>query len=193
MIAILDVAPVVHGFTADIGYTFCVDDTPTELSQAFAALREVRALIPPHVARGDTMRSIYLRVGRLLRQRGYDECHRRYPFRALGHRVTRLAPRVRELSVGGFGLSSALGVLGTELVSRLPAAEKLSPLFRDAARVEHRLEPGVWAIEPHLAASTFGAKFEELLVVEDRRAYWLDDALPHVNPLRDHLNQETGS
>lgn len=42
--------------------------------------------------------------------------------------------------------------------------------------VSHRgLKTGVWAIEPHLRADGWGAKFEELLVVEDGRAYWLDD------------------
>jgi len=30
-------------------------------------------------------------------------------------------------------------------------------------------------IEPHIRAGEFGAKFEELLIVEPGRAYWLDD------------------
>lgn len=38
---------------------------------------------------------------------------------------------------------------------------------------------GLWAIEPHIGAQGFGAKFEELLVVEPDRAFWLDDDVPH--------------
>ena len=39
----------------------------------------------------------------------------------------------------------------------------------------HGPKTGVWAIEPHIRAGEFGAKFEELLIVEPDRAYWLDD------------------
>lgn len=40
--------------------------------------------------------------------------------------------------------------------------------------------PGLWAVEPHLGFAGVGAKFEELLVITDDDAYWLDDDLPHV-------------
>jgi hypothetical protein len=43
---------------------------------------------------------------------------------------------------------------------------------------------GVWAIEPHLGGKGFGAKFEEILVVEDGRARWLDDEVPHAKEKR---------
>jgi hypothetical protein len=35
-------------------------------------------------------------------------------------------------------------------------------------------------VEPHLGLGDVGAKFEELLVVTEDDAYWLDDDLPHV-------------
>jgi hypothetical protein len=35
-------------------------------------------------------------------------------------------------------------------------------------------------VEPHLGFRGVGAKFEELLVVTEDSAYWLDDDLPHV-------------
>jgi hypothetical protein len=53
-------------------------------------------------------------------------------------------------------------------ISRLLYPETLGPLH-------HGPKTGVWAIEPHLRAGDFGCKFEELLVVEKDRAYWLDD------------------
>ncbi|OXH82904.1 Xaa-Pro aminopeptidase, partial [Burkholderia multivorans] len=39
---------------------------------------------------------------------------------------------------------------------------------------------GLWAVEPHLGFAGVGAKFEELLVITEDDAYWLDDGLPHV-------------
>ena len=40
--------------------------------------------------------------------------------------------------------------------------------------------PGLWAVEPHLGFRDVGAKWEELLVVTDTDAFWLDDDVPHV-------------
>ena len=41
------------------------------------------------------------------------------------------------------------------------------------------MQPGLWAVEPHVARDTTGAKFEEILVVTGERAYSLDDDLSH--------------
>jgi hypothetical protein len=46
--------------------------------------------------------------------------------------------------------------------------------------VARRATPGLWAVEPHVAIDGVGAKFEELLVVTDSGAHWLDDDVPHV-------------
>ena len=40
--------------------------------------------------------------------------------------------------------------------------------------------PGLWAVEPHIGFRDVGVKFEELLVVTEDDAFWLDDDLPHV-------------
>ena len=37
-----------------------------------------------------------------------------------------------------------------------------------------------WLVEPHYACDAFGAKWEEILVIEDGRARWLEDDPPHV-------------
>ena len=39
---------------------------------------------------------------------------------------------------------------------------------------------GPRAVEPHLGFAGVGAKFEELLVITEDDAYWLDEDLPHV-------------
>jgi Xaa-Pro aminopeptidase len=180
MVGILDVAPIVDGHTGDIGYTFrCPGGgADPEYDRALATLREVRALIPARIGAGDTMRAIYLAVDRLLADRGFDSRHALYPFGVLGHRIERMAPRARDPRIGGFGLAAALQLVGGQLVSRLPGVRRPSPLW--TAESERRPEPGLWSMEPHLGARAWGAKFEELLVVEERGAAWLDDDLPHV-------------
>ncbi|MFJ8045942.1 M24 family metallopeptidase [Kitasatospora sp. NPDC096147] len=44
----------------------------------------------------------------------------------------------------------------------------------------HRLPPGLWAVSPRLAFRGVGVAFEELLVVTEDSACWLDDDLPHA-------------
>ena len=39
---------------------------------------------------------------------------------------------------------------------------------------------GIWALEPHIGRDGVGVKFEELLVVTEDDAYWLDDHLLHA-------------
>jgi hypothetical protein len=54
------------------------------------------------------------------------------------------------------------------------------PLWNDSSFTDYPATPGLWAIEPHIGLDGVGVKFEELLVVTDDDAYWLDDDLPHV-------------
>jgi len=55
----------------------------------------------------------------------------------------------------------------------------LSPNWNHARQSDIATPDGLWAIEPHVARDGFGAKFEDLLVVQDGQAWFLDDALPH--------------
>jgi hypothetical protein len=47
-------------------------------------------------------------------------------------------------------------------------------------RPDHPATPGLWAVEPHFGLRGTGVKFEEILVVTENDAHWLDDDLPHV-------------
>jgi len=88
----------------------------------------------------------------------------------------------------GFGLGSGVGLLAQTAISRVPARlARLAPRLRQGSPFcntgpgsDLPPEPGLWAFEPHIARGGVGAKWEELLVIEPRRAYWLDDDLPHV-------------
>ncbi|MGW2395718.1 M24 family metallopeptidase [Kitasatospora sp. NPDC001664] len=45
-----------------------------------------------------------------------------------------------------------------------------------------RLPPGLWSIAPRVAFRGVGVAFEELLLVTEDAACWLDDELPHARP-----------
>ena len=190
MAAILDVAPIREGYAADIGYSFCLGQNPV-LAQAQADLEDFRSLILEGVNAGQSLGDVYRAVEDMLNDLGYRNCHRHYPFGVLAHRVYRQPPlAIANKRILGFGATVAGGLLGQIAASRLPAAikDKLplslarqgTPICNVGPGSEARPEAGVWAFEPHIAKGDVGAKWEELLVVDDTRAFWLDDDLPHV-------------
>lgn len=173
---ILDVAPVVDGYAADIGYAGCLGEHPVQ-SRLLDDLVAHRALILEGVNAGRTLRAIYQDVDALMERQGYDNRHRCYPFGVLAHRVDRLEGPGARMAFGGFGLRS-LGALARSFTAGRVGGT--SPLWGPTAASDHAPTPGLWAVEPHVGYGEVGAKFEELLVVTEDGAFWLDDDLPHV-------------
>ncbi len=172
---ILDVAPIVDGAVADIGYAGCLGEHPLH-ARMCADLLAHRALILAGVQARHTLAAIYADVDRLAADQGWVNRHRRYPFGVIAHRVDPIA-RARQTTVAGFGIS-ALRSLGAALAGRRAG---WSPFWNGGRRSEHPPTPGLWAVEPHLGHGGVGVKFEELLVIhDDGRAAWLDDDVPHV-------------
>lgn len=187
MAAILDVAPIVDGYAADIGYSFACGDNP-ELERLQDDLCDFRTVILDRVNAGESLAEIYRAVEDLLADKGLRNCHRHYPFGVLAHRVYH-QPKVPlgQTRLLGFGLSAGMGLLAQTVLNRAPerVASLLrlrqgSPFCNTGPGSDAPPEPGLWAFEPHVARGDVGAKWEELLVVENKRAYWLDDDLPHV-------------
>lgn len=174
---VLDCAPVVDGYTADIGYGGTLGENPVwqRIDQDLGAYRE---LILAEVRARKPLNEIYRSVDTLIARHGWDNRHRVYPGRVIGHQVTRTTTRgPAGVTVFGFGVRT-LQTLGRELIG-----ERLhgrSPLWADGRSSRHAPTPGLWAVEPHIGFRDVGLKFEELLVVTDDDAYWLDDDLPHV-------------
>ena len=104
--------------------------------------------------------------------------HKAYPFEVLAHRVEKLGARDSGLSIARFGVRNILTLTRNALLTGRRAG--WSPLWSSNSRSAHAPTPGLWAVEPHLGWRGVGAKFEELLVVTEDDAYWLDDDLPHV-------------
>ncbi|MGW1140053.1 M24 family metallopeptidase [Streptomyces zhihengii] len=178
---VLDCAPVADGYTADIGYAGKLGDNPV-WDRIALDLGEYRELIVREVRARRTLAEVYAAVDALIARHGYDNRHRVYPGRVIGHQVTRTTSRgPAGVNVLGFGVRT-LQTLGRELVG-----ERLhgrSPLWADGRASRHAPTPGLWAVEPHIAFRGVGLKFEELLVVTEDDAYWLDDDLPHVRRLK---------
>ncbi len=175
---ILDCAPTVNGYTADIGYAGVLGSNPA-LDRLMDDLAPHRQLIVDMVRQRHLMSDVSAAIDRLCAQQGNDPRHHAYPFSVLAHRVERLPgrPVAPKFSIGRFGLRNVLA-LGREALQG--AREGWSPLWASHQRSAHPPVPGLWAVEPHLGRGDVGAKFEELLVITENDAFWLDDDVPHV-------------
>lgn len=185
-VAILDVSPVVDGYIGDVGYAVSIEPNET-LERAKAFQLTLRQDIPAMFASAMTPAEIWAEVDRRVLDAGFDNVHAKYPHCVLGHRVFKVKPRQGRhwrMGWGGFGWFSL--ETNFELFKMGPSAA-LGP-----EHVGNKL--GLWAIEPHIGWQTGGCKFEEILVVEEGRAHWLDDDVPHVREAAAryaHAAQET--
>lgn len=158
---ILDVAPIYQGYTSDIGFTSSLGENP-EMEQAKKFLLRIREEIPSKFQSGQTGGEIWKWIESEIEGHGYENAYRKYPFSVVGHRVHKVpewSPRLKYMRFGWQSLWS--------IASRGVFGQLLNQNFEGDLK-------GLWAIEPHLSAKTFGAKFEEILVVTENEAYWLD-------------------
>jgi len=175
---IVDLAPVVDGYCSDIGYSSVVgaNDVYDELLAGLAPMREQ---LLAGVRAGRTLRDLYGELDEVIADHGWVNCHQEYPDRALGHRVMRLGPDSDNAPpIPGFGVAAGEGLVAA--IMDAVEHDTCWPIWNDGERADHRPTPGVWAVEPHIGRDGVGAKFEELMVVTEDDAYWLDDDLPHV-------------
>jgi len=178
---ILDCAPVVDGYTADIGYAGCLGAN-ADFDRIITDLAEYRGLILDLVRQRTHLREVYQAVDRLIAQQGYENRHKVYPGQVIAHQVWHLRSRLpRRVYLARFGIRS-LYTLERELIAA--RRQGRSPLWAGGPASDHPPTPGLWAVEPHIALDGVGVKFEELLVVTEDDAFWLDDDLPHVRRWR---------
>jgi hypothetical protein len=177
MPVILDVAPVRNGVIADVGYATCVGHNAI-LEQLLDDLMAHRELIVRLIRERRPMAEVARAVDQLCMKQGVEPRHKAYPFKVLAHRVAKLEHPSKPRFVARFGLNATRNLILDQV--RSGKQEGWSPLWSIDRRSEHAPVPGLWAVEPHLGFHGVGAKFEELLVITEDDAYWLDDDLPHV-------------
>jgi Xaa-Pro aminopeptidase len=182
MPVILDAAPVYRGYTVDTSYSTSFGDNP-RVRELLAALRPLRELILARVRERATFRAIAREVDDEIKRLGYENCHKKHIAFVLGHRVTQVPDSWwHRRRIWGLGVPQAWYFISRTLgASRghgpLPHG---SPNWNHTRSSDHAPTPGLWAVEPHLGKDGVGAKFEEILVITEDDAYWLDDdGLPH--------------
>ncbi len=175
---IIDLAPVVRGISTDIGYS-CVLGDNAMFNDLDRVLPRIRSFLLEGIRAGEPLLTLYRELDFLLAQRGWENCHRHYPDRALGHMVFPVgAEPGRPSPLPGFGTAAAEGLLAAGVVA--VEGGTAYPVWNDTSFSKYPASPGLWAVEPHIGRHGVGVKFEEILVVTEDDAFWLDDHLPHA-------------
>lgn len=179
MPVVLDAAPIYQGYTVDTSLAIAFGENRRQ-RELVRALQPLRELILKRVRERATFRAIAREVDEEIRRLGYENCHRKHIAFVLGHRVTQVPDTwLQRRRIWGLGLPQAAYFVGKTF-----AAQKLggtdSPNWNHTRSSDHPPAPGLWAVEPHLGKDGVGAKFEEILVITEDDAYWLDEGgLPH--------------
>ena len=177
MPVILDAAPIYHGYTVDTSYATSFGENAL-VRELKAALKPLRELILARVNERKTFRAIAREVDDEIRKLGYENCHKKHIAFVLGHRVTQVPDTwLHRRRIWGLGVPQAW-----YFISRTVGAAhgRDSPNWNHTRRSDHPPAPGLWAVEPHLGKDGVGAKFEEILVITESEAWYLDEGgLPH--------------
>jgi len=177
---ILDAAPLFDGFMIDCSYAVPRAGADRGVfAEADELLSRCRALILERAEQRANMRAAAREVDAMIVAAGFENCHKKHIGQVLAHRITRSAAgwlgsrRVWGLSPLPVGYFLANGLLAGR------GRAELTPNWNHTRQSDCAMQPGLWAVEPHVARGATGAKFEEILVVTGERAYYLDDDLPH--------------
>lgn len=158
---ILDAAPIYHGYISDIGFTSSLGEN-MELKAAKIFLSRLRIEIPNLVQTCSTGGDVWNIIDQKIKDAGYTNIHQKYPFSVLGHRVHETNEHLGSLKLLNFGWQSFWALASRGLFGQLLNSHFDGDLT------------GLWAIEPHIGTSSFGVKFEEILIIEPNRVKWLE-------------------
>jgi len=177
---ILDAAPVLDGFMIDCSYAVPrAGGDRAAFAAADTLLSRCRALILERAEQRANMRAAAREVDAMILAAGFENCHKKHIGHVLAHRITRSAAGwLGSRRVWGLSPLPVGYFLASSLLSGRGRAE-LTPNWNHTRQSDCAMQPGLWAVEPHVARGVTGAKFEEILVVTAERAYYLDDDLPH--------------
>ncbi|GAB4540986.1 MAG: M24 family metallopeptidase [Haliangiales bacterium] len=180
---ILDAAPIYDGYVVDTSLSTAFGDNELH-RRLHPALQGLREQILREVRAGLTFRQIERNADAAIQALGAENCHRKHIGEVLGHRVYRAPNRPwNRLTVRQLSVRHAAWLLWKS-VAALKGWQDDSPNWNHRRTSDHRPFPGLWAVEPHFAVDGVGVKFEEISVITDRDAYWLDDDVPHVRAWR---------
>lgn len=175
---IMDASPICDGYLVDTSYSFCYGEDATH-REMMANLGEFRTSICNAVNEGQTFKTIADDVLKRFQSLDYEPAHGKHPGEVLGHRAVKLPNLPFAWRIQGFD-AIALGWFGfNEKLAKGPLGAK-SPLWNQSNASDHAPYDGLWLVEPHAGKGAVGAKWEEILVIDQGTARWLDDEPPHV-------------
>ena len=175
---ILDAAPLFDGYLVDTSYSFCFGENAAH-RKMMSDLARFRAGVCDAVNAGRRFRAIADDVAAEVTALGYEPVHRKHPGAVLGHRALKTPTLPFTWRLRGFDGPS----LGWFLMMGRAAEAGLirgAPTWNQRSTSDHAPLDGLWLVEPHAGGDGVGAKWEEILVVDDGEARWLDDTPPHV-------------
>ena len=175
---ILDAAPIFDGYTVDTSHAVNPGNNAVfeELDRHLPVLRD---LIKNHINENGTFQKIAWEVDDYIRSHGYENCHRKHIGAVLGHLVTKAdSKRLAAWSYRGLAVKQVSWFLARSRLAR-GRLRRFTPNWNHTSACKDVAPYGLWAVEPHLASAGVGVKFEEILIVDEDGARWLDEDLPH--------------
>lgn len=175
---ILDAAPLFKGYLVDTSYSYCFGDNDDHRAM-MQHLAQYRDSVPSAINYHDSFKLIADRVLETMANAGYQPVHSKHPGEVLGHRAIKTPNLPFQLRLQGF---DAVSLSWFRLKDRMAKSGwgRHSPLWNSLDTSDHEAHDGLWLVEPHAGRGPVGAKWEEILVIENGEARWLDDSPPHV-------------
>lgn len=163
---VLDVGPIVDGFASDIsiyGMHGRIEGF-AEASDLLATIkRDIPALVKKHKYCG---KKVWSEIRHQIERHGFDAVHYTSAYSFFGHRLNGTAK---------FPLARFLAKRGQQTYTEFLARGLAGQLWSEIRRAPLC---GIWAVEPHIGAKSFGIKFEESLIVTPDHVGWLSDFTP---------------
>lgn len=175
---IMDAAPLFDGYLVDTSYSFSFGENPGH-RKMMTDLAEFRSEICDAVNDEQSFKAVADTVNDKLKSMGYEPVHTKHPGEVLGHRAVKTPNLPFAWRLKGFDALSLGWFIGKEKLAESGIGRQ-SPLWNSNKASEHPPHDGLWLVEPHAGLGNVGAKWEEILVIQDGKAQWLDDNPPHV-------------
>jgi Xaa-Pro aminopeptidase len=175
---ILDAAPLFSGYLVDTSYSFCFGESMVH-QQMMSHLAEYRDSVPEAINSGSSFKEVADTVLSTMAAGGYESAHTKHPGEVLGHRAIKTPNIPFNLRLQGF---DAVSLSWFKLKDSLAQSGlgRQSPLWNSMKSSAHPAHDGLWLVEPHAGMGKVGAKWEEILLIENGEARWLDDSAPHI-------------
>ncbi len=175
---ILDAAPLFDGYLVDTSYSFCFGHCEQHRAM-MQHLEQYRDFVLAAINQGDSFKQIAEQVQASITAAGYEPVHTKHPGEVLGHRAIKTPNLPFQLRFQGFDAVSLSWFKFKDSMA-MRGLGRRSPLWNTLESSDHPPHDGLWLVEPHSGLGPVGAKWEEILVIQDGQARWLDDNPPHV-------------